>query len=244
MAHKVLFPRRNVLLALFICLAITGIFYSLRRLVPSEGRSIAEAKLAINKGDTRFVTVHGYAVSVPGIPDGTANGLVLLHGQKPPIGVGDFILNPIQDYQQDAASKYAQFYNVFLFKYLLDNPDQKTKSYLKRVRQELRHFEKGNAQSDAVRAFKSSPEFLLVAGEKDGYPLDDNRPAWIPSRLLLMNSLVVRGGDRKLFDKVMKTYLIPYNRNLYTLLKRKWEKQGVKNLIGMSAPARNSAMPT
>jgi hypothetical protein len=239
MTHRAIFSRRNLLLAILICVAITGILYGLRRLAPSQSRAIADAKVAIQKGDTRFVTVHGFTVSVPGIPDGTVNGLVQVHGQKPPIGVGDFIRNPIESYQQNTASEYAQFYNVFLFKSLLDDADQKTKSYLHRVRQELQHFAKANAQLDALKAFKSSPIFLAVAGlRENGYPIEDSRTSHIQTKLLLMNALVLRGSERKLFDKVVKNYVLPYNRHLYKLLNRQWEQQGIKGFMEMPTTSK------
>lgn len=228
------FFRLRWLLFAFFCSVLTTAFAFFVLTSPSPARSqkqaIAEVKQAIGKADTRFVSVLGYSVDIPGVPDGQINGLVVVHGQKEPIGVGDYIRSWSEARRQNAAVAYGHAYNTYLLRHLLDHPDPKTRSYLHQVGQELKKFHNANPQADASRAFKLKPVFLDVAGSRElGYSIDDSRTAWVEHKWLVMNASVLRGAERRKFDEVVRSYVIPYNQALYKLLKRKWERQGVEN---------------
>lgn len=203
--------------------------YSLFNPRPNGAQGVPDAKNAIAQGDTRFVSVLGMTIGVPGIAAGNFNGLVLLHGMKPPIGVGDFILFPWQHRQQVVAGEYAYNYNSYLLKYLLDHPDAKTVAYLKQVDNEMQALEKANPQTDAKTSFARKPQFLLVIGSVEfGYAFDDWRTAHVDHRTLKMNAAVLRGEKLVRYNSLIKNYVMPYNSELYRLLQRKWKRAGIE----------------
>ena len=192
-------------------------------------KGVPDAKAAIAQGDTRFVSVLGMTVGVSGIPSGHFNGLVLLHGMKPPIGVGDFIPFPWQHRQQAVADEYAHNYNLYLLKYLLDHPDAKTVAYLKQVDNEMQALEKANPQTDAKTSFAREPQFLSVIDSvESGYASDDWRTAHMDHRTLKMNAAVLRGEKLVRYNSLIKNYVMPYNSELYRLLQQKWKRAGVE----------------
>lgn len=195
-----------------------------------RNKAIADAQLAIKKNDFRFATLLGISVSVPGVPDGEVSEFVVSHGTLPPIGVGDFLQNANEVRKQREDAIYAESYNVFLVKYLLANPDRKTKIFIQKVRLELNHFNNANPALDAERSFHTTPVFLDVAGARElGYPIDDSRTAWVNHKWQAMNNIVLKSSERALYDRVLKHYIVAYNETLYGLLKIKWKKQGIKN---------------
>lgn len=219
-------------LLVFVCLLTLvsfGMFWIDSSPQRSSQQGINDVKQAVGKGDTRFVSVLVGTVAIPGIPDGQFNSLVLLHKYKNPIGVGDFILTPVQGRQQNAAVEYALNYNSLLLKHILNNPDAKTRRYLGKFDQELKKFQNADPQRDALQAFEQNKGFLMVTGSRDlGYPVEDNRASWVGTQLLLINSSILRGKERKKFEEVIRSYIIPHNKALYKLLQQKWERQGIK----------------
>jgi hypothetical protein len=170
------------------------------------------------------------SVSVPGIPDGEVNPLVVSHGVMSPLGVGDVIQNPIEGRKQHRDRIYAESYNTHLLKYLLAHPDPKTALYLRKVRAELLSLKSANPQDDATRDFQKRPMFISVAGVRDaGYPIDDSRTSWIHLRWLASSEITLSGTERVLFKRVVKNYVVPYNKAMYWMLKQKWDEQGIKN---------------
>lgn len=193
--------------------------YDLNHLSPTS-----DLRINIIRNDYRFAAMSGVNVEVPLLPGGQYNSLVKLHGVRLVYNLGDFIIWGRQEVLRLRARSFCAQYNKLLVDYLHNKPDKITISLINRINKEMFYMETHSAAIDSViESKKSKPAFIWVSDESTaGIPdnVDDVFLGNMNLRILEVTEVILSPKQRKRFQLILRDYIIPYNNNLYNIMKK------------------------
>ncbi len=185
----------------------------------------ADLQQAWAKGDLRFVGVHGYSLSTPGVNRGEDGGFIHLVGINPIEGTTDFIRFSAQEELNEVADSYANRYNSMLFQKL--KTSRKTNPTIIRlfrgIEQELKSLEAANPRADFLKNIqKKDFRFIYVYDTGLEGVSDKNfdllKPYELQFRELKGNKDLLTKQQCVRLQQVIQIYIRLYNTMLFDFL--------------------------
>ncbi len=190
----------------------------------SNSSPTADAQYNFSNKKNTFLGVYDYSLSVPGVPNGQFNQVVESHELKSMPGTGDFFFYKRIEVLQRKSISYASKYNAEMMKSLLNFPDEATASVLAKARDEVALMRSGKPLLDSLASYKSAnPQFIYLSNDGIiGLPKDAKDTITGNTGIkFLYSESVELFENRNDFDRVVKNYVVPYNKNLYNLLAKR-----------------------